>query len=128
MINRSWVNAIKMWLLLCQKEEFPSVLWLSELNFSWYFLTWGSRIHYKCLNQDWITYVLWLFHFIILILKIPQEVKKQWRQKYFYLKKKKKETLHNLISWETRALLKIVNIIKIIAQPQKKFSQHAFEE
>lgn len=108
-------------------NKLPSWFPLSELNFSWYILICGSRIHYKCLNQVWITYYLWLFHIIILIFKISQEVKKHWRWKYFYQKKKKSP--RNLISWKNRALLEVVNIIKIITQSQeKKISQHAFEE
>lgn len=51
------------------------------------------------------------------------------KMKILLSKEKKKENQHNLISWETRALLKVVNIIKkIISQPQKKISQHGFEE
>lgn len=57
---------------------------------------------------------------MILILKISQEVKKTSEDETISIKRKKKEALHNLISWETRALLKVVNIIKIIAQPQEK--------
>lgn len=59
---------------------------------------------------------------MILILKISQEVKKNSEDESISIKRKKKEALHNLISWETRALLKVVNIIKIIAQPQEKKS------
>lgn len=113
---------VSKWSIMLNK--LPSSFWLSELNFSWCILTWGSRIYYKCLNQDWITYFLWLFHIIILIFKISQEVKKSWRWKCFYKttkKNRKRKNPHNLISWETRALLKVVNIIKkIITQPQKK--------
>lgn len=55
--------------------------------------------------------------------------KKALKMKILLSKEKKKENPHNLISWETRALLKVVNIIKkIITQSQKKISQHAFEE
>lgn len=54
---------------------------------------------------------------------------KALKMKILLSKVKQKENPHNLISWETRALLKVVNIIKkVITQPQKNISQHAFEE
>lgn len=116
-----------VWKWSIMLSKLPSSFWLSELNFSWYILTWGSRIHYECLNQDWITFLVTSSYYHFNFQNISGG-EKALKMKILLSKEKKKENPHNLISWETKALLKVINIIKIITQPQKKISQHAFEE